>query len=71
MEIPDSCVLNLNGQPVTMATLHWLLNAMQGGTAIAVVNGCVTETGAEVMHRLELSVIAAHEARVRKAAGVL
>jgi hypothetical protein len=65
----NNYTIDLQHAPMTMHALMELLNmialagGIEGGT-VTVVNGA-SESGADILHRLELAYIAAHEARVR------
>jgi len=60
----DPHVCDLQGAPITVQSLHMLLALIAGGDEVLVRNGR-REPADQVMHRLELAYIAAHEARVR------
>ena len=60
----DPHVYDLQGASITMQSLHMLLALIAGGGDVLVRNG-YREPADQVMHRLELAYIAAHEARVR------
>jgi hypothetical protein len=62
----EDVTLDLDHRPLTMLGLHYLLSTICGMEK-AVIKNAARETAGEVMHRIELAIIAAHEARVRKA----
>lgn len=66
--VHDSNVIDLGGQCMTMQQLFVILLSVCTGRPVLIRNGA-RETAPEIMHRLELMHIAAHEARVRKERG--
>ena len=62
----DHDTLDLHHAPMTMAALHTLLTMLSQGSSVLVVNPA-KGGDSEFVHRLELSIVAAHEARVRTA----
>jgi hypothetical protein len=67
VEIPDEYVVDLAGSPLSMQTIHMVIACLVTGHTFAFKNCSTYQSVSDVMHKMELSIIAAHEARVRAA----